>query len=136
MAQDVDVDLVTQVVPPSVVTIVPPDARARHVAVVGQLIPVIALCTTFGCNVTQFAPPSVVFNAVPHSPTARQTVALGQLTDRSPLTGVGLPADQWTPPSAVKTATAPAFVPPPTATQAVDVAQLIALRGVDVLGET
>jgi hypothetical protein len=33
-------------------------------------------------------------------------------------------------------AIAPAFVPPPTATQAVEVAQLIALRGVDGSGDT
>jgi hypothetical protein len=39
----VDVDLLDQVMPPSVVAIVPPGSRARHVAVVGQLILVIAL---------------------------------------------------------------------------------------------
>src|SRR2546428_12663825 len=67
---------------------------------------------------------------------ARQIVGLGQLTDSTPFAGVGLPADQWSPPSVVKMAMAPAFVPPSTATQALEVAQLLALRGVDVSGES
>ncbi|TMB44715.1 MAG: hypothetical protein E6J53_07105 [Chloroflexi bacterium] len=86
-------------------------------------------------RVVQFAPPSVVFNAVPHSPTARQIVVLGQLTDSRPFAGGGIPAHQWTPPSVVK-AMAPALAPPPTATQAVEVAQLIAMRAADRSGGT
>jgi hypothetical protein len=102
MAHAVGGPLVDQVAPPSVVPTIPPDWCAKHVVVLGQLILLNALWTTFVLSVTQVAPPSVVFNAVLQSPTARQSVALGQLTAARALIGVGLPADQLTPPSFVK----------------------------------